>query len=258
MGQPFCLGHVIEQMRLFLLLFVVLHYNLSAQELVFTKYTTADGLPSAEVHCIHQDTDGFMWFGTDAGLVRFDGSEFRVFDSRNDLPDNVIFKISEDYAGKLWVATMEGHVGYMEHDRYVSRLLPDTSSTGRRTFVQDLSLTKDGVIGISYSNGVFRRISEFEDKRVGLNKEHVRGAVFNIWHLGDNDLIASQERGTIGETDPILTQSSKSLKVNQYNELLELISSFEVNRRTKFFNGSRTSGVSDAEKNIFSDRTGFV
>jgi hypothetical protein len=51
-----------------------------------------DGLPSNEVyHCI-EDCKGYMWFATDNGIAKFNGSEFKVFNTSDGLPDNVVFR----------------------------------------------------------------------------------------------------------------------------------------------------------------------
>ena len=50
-----------------------------APDLKFTHYTTAQGLPSNCVRAIVQDEEGYMWFGSDGGLVRFDGTASKVF-----------------------------------------------------------------------------------------------------------------------------------------------------------------------------------
>src|SRR4051812_47190693 len=41
------------------------------------------GLPQNTVHAVLQTRDGFMWMATESGLVRFDGAEFRTFDTAN-------------------------------------------------------------------------------------------------------------------------------------------------------------------------------
>src|SRR5690349_7974014 len=41
------------------------------------------GLPQNTVHAIAQTRDGYIWLGTEAGLVRFDGLKFVVYDSQN-------------------------------------------------------------------------------------------------------------------------------------------------------------------------------
>lgn len=69
------------------------------------NYTVEDGLPSNEVYCIHQDKKGYIWLGTDKGLCRYDGYEFKTFTIKDGLTDNVIFNIYEDDWGRLWFRT---------------------------------------------------------------------------------------------------------------------------------------------------------
>jgi signal transduction histidine kinase/ligand-binding sensor domain-containing protein len=64
------------------------------------------GLSHPWVHCIHQDRNGFMWFGTMDGLNRYDGNEFRVFRPQRleGEPDHFSVRtIHEDDQGMLWV-----------------------------------------------------------------------------------------------------------------------------------------------------------
>lgn len=53
------------------------------EEFVVSKWETEDGLPENSATSIAWTPDGFMWIGTFNGLVRFDGLEMEVFDSRN-------------------------------------------------------------------------------------------------------------------------------------------------------------------------------
>jgi ligand-binding sensor domain-containing protein len=46
-------------------------------------WTTRDGLPHNQVNAIAQTPEGYLWFGTWEGLVRYNGLEFQVFDRRN-------------------------------------------------------------------------------------------------------------------------------------------------------------------------------
>src|SRR5688572_4919869 len=48
-------------------------------QLIHKSWQTEQGLPQNAVYCIVQDHDGFLWLGTENGLVRFDGVRFEVF-----------------------------------------------------------------------------------------------------------------------------------------------------------------------------------
>ena len=74
-----------------------------------TQFTTADGLPSNRVYAILEDSQGFLWFGTEIGLVRYDGYSFEMFcvgTGENERPGpRRVNTIIEDTAGDLWVGT---------------------------------------------------------------------------------------------------------------------------------------------------------
>jgi len=72
------------------------------------NWTTEQGLPQNSVREIVQTRDGYLWFTTFDGLVRFDGVRFTVYNRGNspELPGNRFMSLFEDHAGDLW-ATME-------------------------------------------------------------------------------------------------------------------------------------------------------
>ncbi len=69
-----------------------------------------NGLPQNTVTSIVQSHDGFIWLGTEAGLVRFDGNSFQLFDGNSApaLPDNDICCLLETADGALWIGTSNG------------------------------------------------------------------------------------------------------------------------------------------------------
>ncbi|HMJ61555.1 MAG TPA: two-component regulator propeller domain-containing protein, partial [Bryobacteraceae bacterium] len=73
-------------------------------------WRTEDGLPQNTVPAIVQSRDGYLWAGTELGLVRFDGLHFTVFDKSNtpELKSNVVDALLEDRAGDLWIGTIGG------------------------------------------------------------------------------------------------------------------------------------------------------
>ena len=78
----------------------------------FTQIGVEDGLTQGTVTNIYQDTDGYLWLGTQGGLHRYDGYEFKVFKNNPtdscSLTDNNVLDIGEDKNKNIWVITDNG------------------------------------------------------------------------------------------------------------------------------------------------------
>ncbi len=77
-------------------------------------WTTPNGLPQNSVRSITQTADGFLWLATMAGLVRFDGAQFTVYNRANSptLPDEHITAMTAGPGNTLWLGTSTGVVHY--------------------------------------------------------------------------------------------------------------------------------------------------
>lgn len=78
----------------------------------FKRITISDGLSLSSVYCIHKDSKGYMWFGTEDGLNRFDGENFKIYRANqydtNSISYKWIEKIFEDSNGNLWLGSRGG------------------------------------------------------------------------------------------------------------------------------------------------------
>ncbi|MEJ5963094.1 ligand-binding sensor domain-containing protein [Pedobacter immunditicola] len=83
-----------------------------AQSTFIHHYTTKDGLPSNNCFFTLQDSKGYLWFGTDAGVSRFDGQRFENFSIDDGLPDNQVIQIKEDKKGRIWFIAFNGEMSY--------------------------------------------------------------------------------------------------------------------------------------------------
>lgn len=97
-------------LHLFFISILLLNPPIYSQEIRFEQLLIEQGLSHRSVNCILQDKQGFMWFGTDDGLNRFDGYEFKVYTNTNgdlsSLSDNYIITLYEDSGGNIWVGTL--------------------------------------------------------------------------------------------------------------------------------------------------------
>ena len=91
----------------FLLVALFIPFHLLSLQNKFEYLTPDDGLSQANVECIFQDSQRFIWIGTFNGLNRYDGYEIRVYNHNpNDslsLSHEHITSICEDKEGKLWL-----------------------------------------------------------------------------------------------------------------------------------------------------------
>ena len=77
------------------------------QNIAFERISVEQGLVSPTVYCIFQDSRGFMWFGTDDGLCRYEGTRFKVYDRTPVYARSVIH---EDKHGSLWICAGGGEL----------------------------------------------------------------------------------------------------------------------------------------------------
>lgn len=73
-----------------------------AQEYSYVHYTVQNGLAGANVYAIYQDNNKFLWFGTETGVSRFDGTHFKNLTTTDGLPDNEILEIFGDQENRIW------------------------------------------------------------------------------------------------------------------------------------------------------------
>jgi len=94
------------------------HWTTFAYPASFEHISVEHGLSQNTVNCILQDKKGFLWFGTEAGLNRYDGFRFQVFHPEKDNPHCLsgdwILHLMEDHRGYLWVATRNGGITILD------------------------------------------------------------------------------------------------------------------------------------------------
>ena len=117
--------------RLLIVLLLTLPLAVLA-DFLFKTLDAREGLTSSQVNCILKDSRGYMWFGTPAGLYRFDGYTFRNFQSDSQdgssLNDSYIVSIQEMLDGNLLVQTSSGYCIYHPQTESFERDMKQTFS----------------------------------------------------------------------------------------------------------------------------------
>lgn len=83
-----------------------------AQEYSYSHYDSKEGLAGSTVYCMTQDKEGFLWFGTETGLSRYDGTHFKNFTREDGLPDNEIIQLFADSKGRVWLSPFRKTICY--------------------------------------------------------------------------------------------------------------------------------------------------
>ena len=123
-------------MKLYVNLFAFLSFIpflSSAQEnLFFDRLNVEDGLSDRTVYCIEQDSEGFIWFGTESGLDRYDGYDIVPFMTDNGdngtLYRKTVSCLHNDSCGRLWIGTRCGLYIYDPIVPGFSEISPDIDS----------------------------------------------------------------------------------------------------------------------------------
>jgi ligand-binding sensor domain-containing protein/serine phosphatase RsbU (regulator of sigma subunit) len=151
-----------------------------AQELKFSHITSDEGLSMGVVNCILQDSRGFMWFGTQDGLNKYDGYSITVFKNdpldSNSLSNNFINTLYEDKNGTLWIGTdgggLDGYnlaTGKFLHNRS-KKDVTTISNNKVRSILEDREGqlwvgTDEGLNLLDRKSGIFKRyLNNVKDK----------------------------------------------------------------------------------------------
>lgn len=137
-------------------------YELQVQ---YRNYDVNDGLPSSQIYEIIEDSKGYIWFGTDRGVVRYNGYEFVTYTIRDGLTTNVIFHIDEGADGTIYCYGKDRKISCLVDNQFNEFKFNDSLliNHSHNANLLDLDFSKHGVTIASFDNGVnctpFLRIS---------------------------------------------------------------------------------------------------
>src|SRR5262245_28322143 len=152
----------------------------------FDVINTNNGLPQNTVRAILQTRDGYLWFTTFDGLVRYNGERFEVFNKANSkgINTNRFLSLYEDVDGTLWIGTEDGGLTRYADGKFRTYTTEDGLPT---TLVEVVRRTNDGEWVIGPTAGAARmRGDRFED----VSADHysippplpIQGPSGDIWY----------------------------------------------------------------------------
>ncbi len=168
--------------------------SISTSSVRFQRYTIDDGLSQTTVRAIAQDPSGFLWFGTQDGLNRFDGYEFRNF-YRDSTPmyalsDNHIqVLVSDSVRSTLWIGTLAGGLNRLDlkSEKFHS-YVPGDASGIKNAKINDIELRGEA-LWLSTDFGLER--FDIESQKV---TQHIALEGANEFSINEEGMVATAHR----------------------------------------------------------------
>ena len=171
----------IKKVIIFLFMLLCIFYNTvyasDSYNINFKSITIDDGLSQSLAEYIYQDSLGYIWIGTNDGLNRYNGNEFKVYknikNNDNSISNNMISSLVEDSDKNLWIGT-DGGLNKMnlltgDITRY---LVSDEDKTYSNTVVDELLIDSKGRLWVCTINGLNLYDSE-NDKFIKVASEYL-------------------------------------------------------------------------------------
>jgi signal transduction histidine kinase/ligand-binding sensor domain-containing protein/CheY-like chemotaxis protein len=181
------------------LLFLVLVSDLQGVEksIRFHQLSIEDGLSQSTINTILQDKRGFIWFGTQEGLNRYDGHEFVTYKFSSDDPyslgDDFIYTHYEDQQGVLWVGTGGG--GLNRFDPVTERFTryqhqPGDTKTLSNNDVRAIYEDRQGVLWVGTANG----LNQFDTRtKTFIHYKNIPGNPNSLSHKEVRSIVEDSE-----------------------------------------------------------------
>ncbi len=253
----------------------------------FKRITINDGLSLSSVYCIYEDKMGFLWFGTEDGLNKYDGNGFTIYRSQAGNENSISYKwteiIFEDSRGQLWFGSKGGLTTfnpkkeifgqYRWQKNNEASLSNDTITAINEDNNGNLWIgTMKGLNRINLKTGKIERISF-----IGKNRTYASSRIFEIVCEQNGDVWIGSEHGLFfaSEKNPVF-KLIKSISGNLYGNVYTLLSEPEIiwagtneglikyekkmGQETLFgFNGyDKNTSISNKIEKLVSDQTGKI
>jgi len=209
--------------HIFTALLLILTFNsLHAQTSVehFKRLSTEEGLSQSIVTCIFQDSRGFLWFGTQNGLNKYDAYSFTIYrndsSQRHTLSGNFIRCIYEDTERNMWIGTEDR--GLNLYDRFQDRFVPVALKTNNGEKLDNLSIysiidNKMNELWLATSEGLikFHKTNRTTEKILLNSEENLAFVVNTLLSDKKNRIWVGTENGLF-----LFDQNEKLLHQFQY------------------------------------------
>ena len=196
---------------------------LALTQYIHRIWQVTQGLPQAAIYSIWQTHDGYLWLGTQTGLVRFDGVRFTSFDSPNvpGLKNAWVGNLFEDRQNNLWIGSSDAGL-FRLRDGIVKRFSSAEGLPSDR--VHCLVPARNGDLWVCTSQGM-TRISGDKAVTYGAAQGLPAGAIFAATEAPDGTLWLAGEHSRLGYWNGKMFRSQPLKCLPEYGSVRTLLSS---------------------------------
>ena len=173
-----------------LLLFTWLISSGQTDEFLFRRISPPEGFTYGNIKTIAEDKNGFIWFGTEHGIYRYNSSKVEKFinliNKPNTVPSNNIQKILKDKKGNLWVLTTDGICVFNElEQKFEAPEFKDREDEESNSYYNELSENSNGELYVLRGGEIYQ--IDFTDSTIhSLNIQLTENNDFPTHFLFDN------------------------------------------------------------------------
>ena len=217
-----------------------------SKNLIFNNINIEQGISQSTIEDIFQDSEGYIWLGTNDGLNRYNGYEFKIYnyeEYQNSISHNGITDITEDKYGNIWVNTVSGVNKINKKTEKISNYT-EINGKIKEDSTTEIIVTKDNNILVGTYEGL--NIYNAKEDRFDIILEQKDGILSSCIYSIDEDINGNIWIGTeLG-----LNKLSKDFKVLEtYTSESEIYNIFCDDENGFVWAGSDSSGLLKIDKN---------
>ena len=217
-----------------------------SKNLIFNNINIEQGISQSTIEAIFQDSEGYIWLGTNDGLNRYNGYEFKIYnyeEYQNSISHNGITDITEDKYGNIWVNTVSGVNKINKKTEKISNYT-EINGKIKEDSTTEIIVTKDNNILVGTYEGL--NIYNAKEDRFDVILEQKDGILSSCIYSIDEDINGNIWIGTeLG-----LNKLSKDFKVLEtYTSESEIYNIFCDDENGFVWAGSDSSGLLKIDKN---------
>lgn len=211
-----------------------------SKNLIFNNINIEQGISQSTIEAIFQDSEGYIWLGTNDGLNRYNGYEFKIYnyeEYQNSISHNGITDITEDKYGNIWVNTVSGVNKINKKTEKISNYT-ELNGKIKEDSTTEIIVTKDNNILVGTYEGL--NIYNAKEDRFDIILEQKDGILSSCIYSIDEDINGNIWIGTeLG-----LNKLSKDFKVLEtYTSESEIYNIFCDDENGFVWAGSDSSGL---------------